>query len=192
MREEVAFVVAGVFAGCLVAVVLHHPVSTNKIKNPHLSSDLPPPPLPQPSPSRRQDLGSSVSYPPTPASASSPDQAASTRSDLANKQLHYIKRWFDELVPPWILTGSFFNRRRRLSNHLSVARCAPSTLRRSVFNRCLARSPIWLYAPLVPLRLFDGELVARRRCVAVFIWSKDLYVILSSSEDFCVKTGCLI
>jgi hypothetical protein len=53
----------------------------------------------------------------------------------------------------------------------------------------LARSPIWLYAHLVPLRLFDGELVARRRCVAaaVFIWSKDIYVILSSSEDFCVK-----
>jgi hypothetical protein len=94
VQEDVAFVIAGVFAGCLVAVVLHHLVSTNKIKNPHLSSDLPPPPLPLPSPPRRQDLDSSVSYPPTPASASSPDQAASTRSDLANKQLHYIKRWF--------------------------------------------------------------------------------------------------
>jgi hypothetical protein len=106
MREDVAFIVAGVFAGCLVAVVLHHPVSTNKIKIPHLSSDLPPPPLATPSPSLRQDLGSSVSYPPTPASASSPDQAASSRSDLANKQLLYIKRWFDELVPPGSWPGA--------------------------------------------------------------------------------------
>jgi hypothetical protein len=32
MREDVTFVVAGVFADCLIAVVLHHPVSINKIK----------------------------------------------------------------------------------------------------------------------------------------------------------------
>jgi hypothetical protein len=46
-----------------------------------------------------------------------------------------------------------------------------------------------LYVPLVPLRPFNVELVARRRCVvvAVIIWSKDLYVILSSSEDFSVQ-----
>jgi hypothetical protein len=169
MREGVAFVVTGVFTGCLVVVALHH-----------LSSDLPPPHLAPPSSSRRQDLGSSASYPTTPASTSSPDQAASIRSDLPSKQLHYIKRWFDELVPPGSWPGacsiagddfqiilrspcvclqhsvdpsstdaqhglpSGFTRpwRRRLSNHPSVTRCVPSTLRRSVFNRCSAQSPI--------------------------------------------------
>jgi hypothetical protein len=40
---------------------------------------------------------------------------------------------------------------------------------------------------MVPLRLFDSELVARCRCVAVFILSKDLYVIPSFSEDIYVK-----
>jgi hypothetical protein len=144
-----------------------------------------------PSTSRRQDLGFSDSYRPTPVFASSPDQAASTRSNLPNKQLHYIKRWFDDLVPP----------PPHLDRELLQS---PATTFKSSFGRpvCTSNTPSSTDAQhrpmpstvfhlavrtLVPLRLFDGELVTRRRCVAVFFWSKDLCVIRSSSEDFCVK-----
>jgi hypothetical protein len=88
-----------------------------------------PPPAP-PSPSHRQDLGSSYLYPPTLAFASSLDQAASTRSDLPNKQLHYIKQWFDDLVPldldrellqlPATTFKSSFGRSVCTSNGLSI------------------------------------------------------------------------
>jgi hypothetical protein len=99
MREDVAFVVAGVFAGCLVAVVLHHSVSTNKIKKF-------PPQLRSPSASSRYAISVTpprsglLRFVSTDARLRLiSEQAASTRSDLPNKQPHYIKRWFDELAP---------------------------------------------------------------------------------------------
>jgi hypothetical protein len=91
-----AVVVVG-HLGPLLAGVFTDKVCANKI-NPCPYSDLPSPPTAPPSPPSRQDLGLFTLSPPTPASASPPNQAASRSSDQANKQLLYNKRWFDDLV----------------------------------------------------------------------------------------------